>query len=153
MILVRGGVVGEDFSMHPKMREPFGKALYIWCSPTKRDVFVRWEHGTVKACPTKGCRVQQLIRCLNISSSPSWIDEVVQTKKALYYPIPIPLQVKELKLLSWYFFPFKPQMKFNVLIYCALDIFFILLRLFLRFFSAALSQSKLLRTNINNTDE
>ena len=37
---------------------------------------------------------------------PSWVDEVVQTKKALSYIIPICLQVKELKLLSSYSFPF-----------------------------------------------
>ena len=37
---------------------------------------------------------------------PSWVDEVVQTKKALYYLIPICLQVEELKLLSSYSFPF-----------------------------------------------
>ena len=55
------------------------------------------------------------------------------TEKALYYLIAICLQVNELNYFLHILFPFKPQLKVNVLIYYALDIFLILSRLSLGF--------------------
>ena len=55
------------------------------------------------------------------------------TDKALYYLIPICLQVNELKYFLHILFPFKLQLKVNVLFYYALDILLILSRLSLGF--------------------